>query len=81
MSLTQFCGQEIGQFDLADFALNLEVGHLGIEIMLKPVLAQELNKQLLCQIRVGTTPAFLDEQARATRRSYQGMVRHDSMEF
>ena len=54
--------EHIGQFDLADLGLDLRVRHLGIEIMLKSLLAEQSDEKLLCQIRVGVVLAFFDQK-------------------
>ena len=64
MPLSEFRGEEVGEFDLANFTFNFVIGHLGIEIMFKPILAQQLDKQFLRKIRVsGGAPSSTSRPA------------------
>lgn len=75
MPFAQFCGQQVGQLDLADFALDLVISHLGVEIVFEAVLAEQLDKQFLREIGVSSAGALFDQQAGAARGAHEGMVR------
>ena len=62
------------QLDLTDLAVDFVVSHLRFEIMFEAVLAQQLYKQLLRQIRVSGSSALLHQQAGAARRADQRMM-------
>src|SRR5215213_7053470 len=71
MALSQLGREQVGEFDLADFALDLEVGHAGLEVMLEAVFAEELDEKFLGEIGVRCPGAFLDQQAGAARGANQ----------
>ena len=81
MAFSEFGGEQIGEFDLADLAFDFVVSHFGIEIMLEPILAQQLNEEFLGQVRVGTASAFFNQETSAPRCSHQRMMRNNAMQF
>jgi hypothetical protein len=49
--------------------------------MFKSILAQQLHKQFLRQVGVGTARALLNQQSGIARSTHQWMVRDDAMKF
>ena len=81
MTFAEFGREQVGEFDLADFAFDFIVSHLRFEIMFEAVLAQELNKKFLREIGVSGGGAFFNQQAGASRGPHQRMVRNDAVQF
>ena len=65
MAFAELGGQQVGEFDLADFTLDFVVGHFRFEVVLKTIFAEELNKEFLGEVSVGGARSLFDEQAGA----------------
>ena len=61
--LSQLGRQHVCQLDLADLGLDLGIGHLGVEIMLKTLFAEQGDEKLLGEVGVGVVLAFFDKKA------------------
>src|SRR6476660_6519054 len=81
MTLAKLGGKQIGQFDLANLAFDLSIGHRRVDVMLKTRLGQQLHKQLLCQVGISTGGALFDQQAGTSGSSHQRMIADDAVKF
>jgi hypothetical protein len=81
MTLAQLRRQQIRQFNLADFTLDLGVGHFRVEVMLKTRLRQQLHKQFLGQVgKALVAPSSINRPALLEART-RGMIAYDAMKL
>jgi len=81
VTLTKLRGEQIRQLDLANFTLDLGIGHVRVEIMLEARFGKKLNEQLLRQIRVGAARTLFNQQAGTAGRAHQRMIANEAMQF
>ena len=81
MTLSQFGCEQIRQLDLSDLAFDLRNGHRCVQVMQEARFRQQLHKQFLGEIGVGTAGALFNQQACAARSSHQRMITYNSMQF
>src|SRR5215813_7062861 len=73
--------QHVRQFDLADLGLDLMVRHLGVEIMLKSLFAEQCNEEFLRQVCVCVELPLFDQETSQFRGSDQWMRGYNAMQF